>query len=50
MSAPALSVDRAREHLDGGVAPWVFFKDPVRGRGRVLHRRYDLVVPVDEQE
>ncbi len=50
--APTLSVDEAREYLDSGHAPWVFFQDAASGRGRVLYRRYDghygLITPADE--
>ncbi len=50
--AQILSLDEAREHLDRSHAPWVFFKDRVGCRGRVLYRRYDghygLIIPADE--
>jgi len=52
--AQILSVDEAREHLDHGLAPWVFFKDVASGRGRMLYRRYDghygLITPAAEPE
>jgi ribosome-associated translation inhibitor RaiA len=38
---PALTDDQARERLDLGGEPFVFYADPADGRGRVLHRRYD---------
>lgn len=44
--------DEAREHLDLGRAPSVFFKDEATGRGHVLYRRYDghygLILPTNE--
>lgn len=50
--APELSLDQAREHLDIGHEPWVFFKDAGSRRGHVLYRRYDghygLITPVTE--
>jgi hypothetical protein len=53
-SAPSLGLAAARERLDVGVEPWVFFEDPDTGRGRVLYRRYDghygLVTPSDEPD
>lgn len=39
--APALSLAGARELLDVGQLPRVFFKDAETHRGRVLYRRYD---------
>lgn len=46
------SVEVARELLDGGDEPFVFFVDERTGRGRVLYRRYDghygLIAPLDE--
>jgi ribosome-associated translation inhibitor RaiA len=48
----ALDLDAARELLDEGDLPFVFFVDPHTNRGRVLYRRYDghygLIVPSDE--
>jgi ribosome-associated translation inhibitor RaiA len=38
---PELAVDEAVERLDAGAEPFVFFADPVTGRGNVLYRRYD---------
>jgi ribosomal subunit interface protein len=47
--APVMSEREAVAHLDVGGAPFVFFVDPVSGRGRVLYRRYDghygLIIP-----
>ncbi len=46
------SIDAAREMLDLGDEPFVFFLDAQTGRGMVLYRRYDghygLIVPADE--
>lgn len=39
--APDLSVQEARERLDAGGEPWVFFRDTGTGRCHVLYRRYD---------
>jgi ribosome-associated translation inhibitor RaiA len=39
--ARRLSMSEARELLDMGADPWVFFVDEQDGRGRVLYRRYD---------
>lgn len=51
-AAPVATIEEARERLDVGPEPWVFFRDPERGRGRVLYRRYDghygLITPADE--
>jgi hypothetical protein len=45
-----LSEDQARERLDVGGEPFVFYRDPGDARGRVLYRRYDggygLITPV----
>jgi ribosome-associated translation inhibitor RaiA len=38
---PALTENQARERLDLGGEPYVFYADPADGRGRVLYRRYD---------
>jgi ribosome-associated translation inhibitor RaiA len=47
-----LELDTARELLDEGDLPFVFFVDPLTRRGRVLYRRYDghygLIVPSDQ--
>jgi ribosome-associated translation inhibitor RaiA len=52
--APTESLDTAREILDGGDEPWVFFTDRDSGRGHVLYRRldghYGLITPVDEPD
>jgi ribosome-associated translation inhibitor RaiA len=52
--APELSLDDARERLDVGHEPFVFFVDAGSGRGHVLYRRYDghygLIVPIDEDD
>ncbi|MEL6890715.1 MAG: sigma 54 modulation/S30EA ribosomal C-terminal domain-containing protein [Actinomycetota bacterium] len=49
---PELTLEGARERLDVGHEPFVFFVDPDAGRGHVLYRRYDghygLLVPQDE--
>lgn len=36
-----MRVDEAIERLDAGADPFVFFADPVTGRGNVVYRRYD---------
>lgn len=51
LSSPAtLSEDQARERLDLGGEPLVFYRDPKDSRGRVLYRRFDggygLISPV----
>jgi ribosome-associated translation inhibitor RaiA len=38
---PRLSVDEARQHLELGGVPFVFFVDRGTGRGAVLYHRYD---------
>jgi len=38
---PTLTETQARERLDVGGEPFVFYVDPVDRRGRVLYRRYD---------
>lgn len=38
---PTLTEAQARERLDVGGEPFVFYVDPVDRRGRVLYRRYD---------
>ncbi len=47
--APHLAVHEARERLDLGGAPFVFFVDRDDGRGHVLYRRsdghYGLIAP-----
>jgi hypothetical protein len=52
--APALTLVAARERLDVGPEPWVFFEDADTGRGHLLYRRYDghygLVTPTDAPE
>ncbi len=49
---PELSQREARERLDAGHEPFVFFVDPEVGRGHVMYRRYDghygVLVPLDE--
>jgi ribosome-associated translation inhibitor RaiA len=49
---PSLELDGARELLDVGELPFVFFIEPQTRRGRVIYRRYDghygLIVPSDE--
>jgi ribosome-associated translation inhibitor RaiA len=51
---PTLSCEEARERLDVGHEPWVFYVDREVGRGHVLYRRYDghygLIVPLDEPD
>lgn len=48
----AMELEAARELLDTGDEPFVFFLTPRGGRGRVLYRRYDghygLIRPVGE--
>ena len=39
--APMLTEAQARERLDVGGEHFVFYREPVGGRGRVLYRRYD---------
>lgn len=39
--APVLGVDAAVDRLEVTGWPFVFFRDPERGRGRVLYHRYD---------
>ncbi|WP_344662620.1 sigma 54 modulation/S30EA ribosomal C-terminal domain-containing protein [Catenulispora subtropica] len=39
--APELSLAEARERLDAGGAPFVFYADRTTGRGNVLYRRFD---------
>jgi len=50
---PTSTVDEARERLDAGHEPFVFFVDASTERGHVLYRRYDghysLLVPQDEE-
>lgn len=50
--APRLSLHEARERLDSGHEPWVFFEDAATGRGHALYRRYDghygLITPAGE--
>jgi ribosome-associated translation inhibitor RaiA/cold shock CspA family protein len=52
--APSLDLAAARERLDVGPEPWVFFEDTDTGRGHLLYRRYDghygLVTPIDTPE
>jgi len=52
--APTLRTDAAREILDEGDEPWIFFTDEASGRGHVLYRRldghYGLITPVDEPD
>ena len=38
---PTLTVEDAREWLEAGDGPMVFFADSASGRGSVLYRRYD---------
>jgi len=40
-AAPELTVTEARERLDAGNEPFVFFRSSDSGRGNVLYRRYD---------
>lgn len=51
-AAPELTQSQARELLDLGGEPHVFFADRTSGRGRVLYRRYDghygLITPMSE--
>lgn len=51
---PTLTLGAARERLDAGHEPRVFFIDADAGRAHVLYRRYDghygLIVPIDEQD
>jgi hypothetical protein len=51
---PTVSLDTARESLDVGHEPFVFFVDATTGRGHVLYRRYDghygVIVPIDEPD
>jgi len=50
---PTNSVDEARERLDAGHEPFMFFVDASTERGHVLYRRYDghygLLVPQDKE-
>jgi len=50
LTPAALSEDQAKEHLDLGGEPFVFFQAPDDARGRVLYRRFDggygLITPV----
>jgi ribosome-associated translation inhibitor RaiA len=50
--ARRLTLEQARELLDSGADPWVFFTDDDNGRGHVLYRRYDghygLITPRSE--
>jgi hypothetical protein len=39
--APTLTVEQAIEHLNVNGTRFVFFADPVTGRGNVVYRRYD---------
>jgi hypothetical protein len=39
--APPIALDVARVRMDVGDEPFVFFRDPDTGRGRVLYRRLD---------
>jgi ribosome-associated translation inhibitor RaiA len=39
--APVLTLEQARQHLDLGDEPWIFFQEPTSGRGHVLYRRRD---------
>lgn len=47
--APQIALEVARERMDVGDEPFVFFRDPATGRGSVLYRRldghYGLVAP-----
>lgn len=49
---PELTQQAARERLDVGHEPFVFFVDAEAGRGHVMYRRYDghygVLVPLDE--
>ena len=49
---PAASLGSARNRLDAGNEPFVFFTDDETGRGHVLYRRldghYGLIVPADD--
>lgn len=49
---PSASLGSARDRLDAGNEPFVFFNDDQTGRGHVLYRRHDghygLIVPADD--
>ncbi|HST84102.1 MAG TPA: sigma 54 modulation/S30EA ribosomal C-terminal domain-containing protein [Kineosporiaceae bacterium] len=50
LTPAALTEEQAKEHLDLGGEPFVFYRDPDDDRGRVLYRRFDggygLITPV----
>lgn len=39
--APGMTPDQARERLDAGGEPFVFFREPASGRGCVMYQRFD---------
>jgi ribosome-associated translation inhibitor RaiA len=39
--APDMTVDQARERLDAGGGPFVFFRESTSGRGCVMYQRFD---------
>ncbi len=39
--APDMTPDHARERLEAGGEPFVFFRDPASGRGCVMYQRFD---------
>ena len=49
---PSASLASARDRLDAGNEPFVFFDDDQTRRGHVLYRRHDghygLIVPADD--
>lgn len=49
--APSLTLAEAKRRLDATGVPFLFFAEPISGRGRVLYRRYDghygLIRPAD---
>ena len=51
--APVLGPEAAVERLNAGREPFVFFRDPVSGRGNVAYRRFDghygLLTPAREE-
>ncbi|PZH10800.1 hypothetical protein C1I97_13540 [Streptomyces sp. NTH33] len=51
LPAPRLTLAEARQRLDIGGLPFVFFADAATGRGNVLYHRYDghygLIAPVE---
>jgi len=53
LPAPHLTVEEAAERLEAMGLPFVFFVNPLTGRGNVIYHRYDghygLIVPADER-